>query len=279
MKTIFEYLDYRSYLSDVLKDRKRMNHHFSYRFISQHLDLKSSAFIHRVIKGDKKLPESLIPKIAELLKLDEKEKEFFLILVKFNHCIDASQREELFRKLERFVKNKKVRELEPAQYRLFTRWFYVAIRELLRIKRFEDDYHALAVSLQPKIKNKEARAAIQTLEKIGLIAKGPDGAFRPLEIQVTTGDLWESELIKNLQIQFAEMGKNAIVAVPKQKRDISNLTFCASEATMRRISEEIAALRLRILDLADNDNASDTVYQCNLQLFPIGYKDREGSHE
>jgi uncharacterized protein (TIGR02147 family) len=279
MKTIFEYLDYRKYLSDAVKERKRINFHFSYQFISQHLNLKSTAFMHRVIQGHKKLPESLIPKIAELFKLDEKEKEYLLILVKFNHCLDIAQREELFRRLEGFVKREKARHLQPEQYHLFTQWFYVAIRELLRIKNFTDDFHSLAVSLQSKIKNKEARAAIHMLEKIGLIAKGPDGAYRPLEAQVTTGDFWESELIKNLQIQFAEMGKKALVAVPKEKRDMSFLTFCASESTMRKIGEEIAAMRLRILDLADADAAADTVYQCNLQLFPIGYTTKGAAHE
>ena len=279
MNSIFTYTDYRKYLSDALAERKKVNRHFSYRFLSQHLDLKSSAFMNRVIAGKKKLPESLVPKIAALFKLNESEHEYFSILVKFNHCIDTAEREELFRKLEGFVKKEKARHLHPEHYRLFTEWFYVALREMLRIVPFSDDFHSLAGSLHPKIKSTEARTAIATLEKIGLIARGDDGFYHPLESQVTTGDLWESELIKNLQIQFAEMGKNAIVTVPKRKRDISNLTFCASESTMRKIGEEIAALRLKILDLSDNDPRADTLYQCNLQLFPIGQKARETADE
>ncbi len=233
--------------------------------------------MHRVIKGKKKLPESLVLKIAELFKLKDKEKEYLLILVKFNHCSTATDREELFRKLDAFKKKENARHLQPEQYRVFTQWFYVAIREMLRIVGFKDDYHALATSLHPKIKNKEARAAIQTLEKIGLIARGEDGVYHPLESQITTGEVWESELIKNLQIQFADLGKNAIVTLPKQQRDISNLTFCASEATMRRVADEIAALRRKILTFADNDADADTVYQCNMQLFPIGRKTREST--
>ncbi len=274
MNSIFEYLDYRKYLSDAFRERKRINCHFSYRFISQHLDLKSSAFLNCVIKGKKKLPESLVPKIACLFKLNDKETEYLSILVKFNHCSNIAERDELFRKLEGLMKRKKARHLQPEQYRVFTQWFYVAIREMLRIASFKDDYHGLATSLHPRIKNKEARAAVQTLEKIGLIARGNDGIYRPLESQITTGDMWESELIKNLQIQFAEMAKNAIITIPKQERDISNLTFCASKATMRQIANEIAALRQKILASADIDSNADTVYQCNLQLFPIGRKNK-----
>jgi uncharacterized protein (TIGR02147 family) len=274
MKTIFNYTDYRKYLADIIMERKSMNRHFSFRFMSQRLDLKSSAFMHRVIHGKKRLPETIVPKIAELFKLNNDEKDYLIMLVKFNHCIDAAEREELFGKLERIAKKKKARQVPPEQYKVFDEWFYVAIRELLRIISFKNDFHSLATSLHPKIKNKEARAAIQTLKKIGLIAQDENGFYHPLDHQITTGDVWESELIKNLQIQFADMGKNAILTVPKEKRDISNLTFCASEATMRKVGAEIAALRKKILTFSDSDSNADTLYQCNMQLFPISQKNK-----
>jgi uncharacterized protein (TIGR02147 family) len=272
MNSLFTYLDYRKYLNDALSERKRTNPHFSYRFIAQHLNLKSSAFFNLVIKEKKKLPEALVPKIAHLFKLDDNETAYFSILVKFNHCTESVQREELFWKLERLMKKNNAKHLQPEQYRVFTQWYYVAIREFLHIFDFEDDYQRLATSLLPKIKAKEARTAIRILEKTGLIARGDDGFYRPLESQITTGEVWESELIKNLQIQFAEMGKNAIITLPKQKRNISNLTFCASESTMNKITAEFTALRQKIMALVDDDSDADTVYQCNLQLFPIGQK-------
>lgn len=279
MESIFDYLDYRKYLSRVIEDRKQANRHFSYRFISQHLNLKSSGFMNRVIKGNKKLPELLVPKIAELFKLNDREKEYLMSMVKFNHSINTAEREDLLRRLEALKKKENARHVQPDQYQLFSKWFYVAIRELLRIINFKGDYHALAASLLPKIKNKEAREAIQLLEKIGLIAQDQDGVYHPLESQITTGDVWVSELIKNLQIQLTDLGKNAILTIPRQQRDISNLTFCASKATMRRIADEIAALRRKILTFADSDADADTVCLCNIQLFPIAKKIMESDNE
>jgi uncharacterized protein (TIGR02147 family) len=126
--------------------------------------------------------------------------------------------------------------------------------------------------LRPKIKSKEARDALEILQKNGLVRQDEDGHFKPIDALLTTGDAWESEMIKNLQIELVEMGKKALVSVPKQERDVSNLTFCASEKTMRRIADEIAALRQRILAMSENDHEADIVYQCNLQLFPISHK-------
>jgi uncharacterized protein (TIGR02147 family) len=224
-----------------------------------------------VVHGRRKLPEALVSRIADLFKLGDREREYFTILVKYNHCTNIAEREILFKQLVDFQK-KQSSIVKPEQYRLFSKWFYLAIRELTRILPFKDDFQRLSVMLRPKIKSKDAREAIEILQKIGLIERGDDGSFKPIETLISTGDVWESELIKNLQIQLVDMGKNAIVTLPKQERDISNLTFCASEKTMRRIADEIAALRQKILAMSENDKEADTVYQCNMQLFPISQK-------
>ncbi len=273
---IFDYLDYRKYLADALAERKEHNFHFSYRFIAQHLNLSSPGFFNWVISGKRKLPETLIPKLAILFKLDDKECAYLTMLVKYNHCIDIAEREELFEKLSGFVKKQKKHMLQPGQYRLFSKWYYLAIRELLRVTRFSDDYHLLAISLYPKIKISEAREAIEVLEKIGLISRDEEGFYHPVETVLTTGEVWESELITNLQIQMAELGKKSIVSVPKKQRDISNITVCLSEKTMRRISGDIAAFRQKILALSENDTEADRVYQCNMQLFPVSIDNIRG---
>jgi uncharacterized protein (TIGR02147 family) len=271
MIDIYQYFSYCQFLGDALRERKQNNPHFSYRYISNFLNLKSPGFMNWVIHGRRKLPESLVQKIADLFKLDDRQREYFSLLVKYNHCTDISEREALFRRLVDFQR-KKSSILKPHQHRLFTKWFYLAVRELLRVAPFKGDFRRLAVTLRPKIKSREAREAISTLEKIGLVKRGDDGCYRPEEVLVTTGEAWESELIRNLQMQLIDMGKNAMVTVPKRERDISNLTFCASEGTMRRIADEIAALRQKILAMSENDKEADRVYQWNMQLFPVSHK-------
>lgn len=271
MVNIFKYFNYCQYLSDTLKERKKNNPHFSYRYISNFLHLKSPGFMNWVVQGKRKLPDAIVPKIAELLKLNDREGEYLALMVKYNHCISIPEREILLKQLIGFQR-KKSSIVKPQQIQLFTKWYYLAIRELLRLVPFRDDFQRLSVTLRPKIKSRQAREAVEILQKIGLIGRGDDGCFKPIETLVTTGEVWESELIQNLQIQLAEMGKKSIVSIPKKERDISNLTFCASEKTMRSISSDIAALRQKILAMSENDQEADTVYQCNMQLFPISRK-------
>jgi uncharacterized protein (TIGR02147 family) len=268
MNKIYRYLDYRAFLKDALKERKGNNPHFSYRYISNYLNLKSPGFFNWVLQGKKRLPDPLVPRIAELFRLDKEESEYLSILVKYNHCARTDERELLFRQLAGFY-TKRMKELQPEQYQLFSQWYYLAIRELLRVIRFKDDFRELAKSLSPKITVREAQEAIMTLKKLGLIAPDESCFLKPTESLITTKDVWESELIKNLQIHFADMGKNAIVTVPKQQRDISNLTFCASEGAMKQIAHEIARLREKVLQISENDRGADRVFQGNFQIFPI----------
>jgi uncharacterized protein (TIGR02147 family) len=269
---IFNYLDYRKYLADALQERKQQNYHFSFRFIAQHLNLSSPGFFNWVISGKRKLPEALIPKIAILFKLDDKECAYLHLLVRYTHSEDVAEKEELFEKLSVFIKKQNKYELQPEQYQLFSKWYYLAVRELLRAFRFKDDFRALASALHPKIKTREAREAIEVLGKIGLVSRDEQGFYHPVETLLTTGEVWESELISNLQIQMADLAKKAILSVPKKERDISNLTVCISETTMKKISGDIAALRQKILTLSENDEDPERVYQCNIQLFPVSQK-------
>ncbi|MBN1759446.1 MAG: TIGR02147 family protein [Chitinispirillaceae bacterium] len=269
---IFNYLDYRKYLADALKERKEQNYHFSFRFIAQHLNLSSPGFFNWVISGKRKLPEALIPKIAILFKLNDKECAYLHLLVRYTHSEDAAEREELFEKLSVYIKKRTKKELPPAQYQLFSKWYYLAIRELLRAFRFRSDYKALANALHPRIKVGEAREAVEVLERIGLIKPDEQGYYHPVEALLTTGEVWESDLITTLQTSLAELGKKSILSVDKKDRDISNLTVCISVETRKRISAELAALRQKILTLSENDTDADRVYQCNIQLFPVSQK-------
>jgi uncharacterized protein (TIGR02147 family) len=266
---IYTYLDYRKYLADALAERKVQNYHFSFRFIAQHLNLSSPGFFNWVISGKRKLPESMIPKLSILFKLDDKECAYLSLMVRYTHTKNIAEREKLFDQMTEFAKKHKKHELQPAQFQLFSKWYFLAIRELLRIFDFKDDFQALSAALRPRIKSSEAREAIEILEKIGLIAQNEKGYYRPVETVLTTGNVWESEMITSLQIALIDLGKDAVISVPKNQRDISNLTICVSVKAKKRIAEEIFELRQKILAISENDSEQTSVCQCNIQLFPI----------
>lgn len=76
---IFQYIDYRSYLKDALKQEKEGSSYFSHRYIVNKLGMKSPSFMSSILYTNKKLCENHIPGLAKIFKLNSRETVYFLI--------------------------------------------------------------------------------------------------------------------------------------------------------------------------------------------------------
>jgi uncharacterized protein (TIGR02147 family) len=56
---------------------------------------------------------------------------------------------------------------------------------------------------------------------------------------------------------------------PRDKREISSLTFGVSEAAARKIKDKIQKFRKELVEVISDDNPATAVYQMNFQLFPL----------
>ncbi len=276
MKQIYDYLDYRRFLADTVEEMKRANRHFSYRFIAQRLGLKSSGFFLYVIQGKRKLPVAMAHKVAELLKMKPREHEYFVLLVNYAHA--KSQKDQQFCFDQIVSKRKKqIRRIGSEELGFYEKWYYPVIREAVEILQIRDDYELLAESIIPPITPSQAKEAVGRLERLGLIRMGARGWYERAERIVTSGDQWESASIHNIQIQYADMGKEALDRIERKDRDISNLTISVSRKNFEKIREMIKNLRHDILEAARVDEGATEIYQCNFQLFPV--LGRKGNRE
>ena len=278
MPTIYNYTDYRSFLVDALAERKKANLHFSFRYISRYTGLKSPGFFNLVLHGKRNLSESLALKIADLFKLTDREREYFLYMIRYNDVRNHVEKQFYFERMSAY-RNRNAKKIEPAQYLLYSKWYYHVIREMLPMLHFRGDFASLAKKLRPSISSKEAREAIGVLEKTGLIEKSDNGIYRQKEPVITTGDEWASALISNLQRSLIDMGRNALASVPKLERDISSLTITVSQKTFIQMCDEIKKLRRKFLALSEDDALADKVCVCNIQLFPVTNSCREDKNE
>jgi uncharacterized protein (TIGR02147 family) len=268
MINVFDYFDYRKLLKDLYKDHKAQKPYFTYRYLMQKSGMHSAGFFTKILQGKSNISNSSIFKLAEAFQLTKLETTFLQLLVLFNQAKTASEKQHCFEKIVA-IKKSRVKTLEPFQFELFDKWYYVAVREVLDFHPFSMDYKELAGMLYPPIKPQEAEMAIKVLEKLGLIKRNPQGVFERLDTIVSTGDEWESMAIEHYQSETLDLAKQAIYRVPKAFRDISTLTLSISEATMPRVREKLKEYRKELLDLAKNDAFADRVYQLNMQLFPL----------
>jgi uncharacterized protein (TIGR02147 family) len=226
-----------------------------------------------VLQGKRNLSPHLVLKFASVFKLSKRETAFFELLVAYNQAKTHEEKKHHFDKIARQRRSRSAL-VRPDQFAFYDQWYHSAIRELLAIHPFRGDHSALAKALSPAITAVEARKSLELLERLDLIQRGEDGAYRPTETTITTGEKWKSLAIHHFQHQTLDLAKRALDQIPREKRDISTITLSCSLDTFSSIKEKIQALRHEIANMAARDETAEGVFQCNFQLFPFAWPQR-----
>jgi uncharacterized protein (TIGR02147 family) len=266
--SIYDYTDYRLYLRDYYDEQKVKNPAFSYRYFARKAGFNSSGLYKDIVDGRTGITRSLILRFATAMKLSPKQQEYFETMVYFNEAKTVEEKKLYFERLMKYHNSKAFR-VDASQYEYYSKWYYIAVRELLAIGNFKDDYAAFAQTLNPTIRPKQARKAIEVLKKLGLIQKDKNGYYRSIDKILTTGSDVKSLAIANFQKSMMDMAKEAIDRHPAHHRNISTVTFSVSKDTYNDIKAELDASRKRILGMLDRSENEDRVCQLNMQLFPL----------
>lgn len=266
MKSIFEYLDYRSYLKDYYEERKRLHKYFSYRYFGDKVGIDPSCLLKILLKN-RHIAEKSIHKVSTFLGFNATESEYFHTLV---HFVKAKSQGESKIYLEKLfsLKNIKKHCLTEQQYEYFNTWYHPVVRSVLEYFDFKDDYALLGKQLSPPISAKEARNSVQLLEDLNLI-KREDERYYLTDKALTTGDEWKSIAITNFQQQTIELSKEAITRYERAMRDISTVTMNINAHDFNEICDRITEFRRSIIAFVGERNDPDRTYQLNIQLFPL----------
>jgi uncharacterized protein (TIGR02147 family) len=269
MRSIFEYIDYRKYLSDYYTFRKKTSHVFSYRFFSAKAGIASPVFLKLIIEGKRNLTRASIEKFCIALQLTKKEALYFKSLVLFEQAKTADEKQEhyaVLRSIENAVSEK---ALEADQYDYFGKWYNVVIRELITLFDFKDNYQLLGQSVTPPITSREAENSVELLKRLHLIKKSPGGMYEQTDAAITANADIGLMGVRQFKNEMAMLAVKAVDNFPREKRNISGITIGISPAMYQIIKTEIAVFKDRIVSLVHRDEESSGVYQLNVQLFPV----------
>lgn len=268
MVNIFEYIDYRRYLKDAYSERREESSKFSYRFIAAKVGFASPGFFANVLSGKKDISLKLALKFAELFRLGRKEKEYFENLVLFNKATGISEKNEYLDRLLA-MRGTHIKKVEGHQGEYFEKWHHTAVRELIAIRPFRGDFRSLASMTNPPITVQEARNSIELLERLGLILKNDYGVYERTDAAISAGDSVSQAIINAYQVQAMDLAKYAMVHLPSGTRNFSTLTVSVSGPTYDAMLEELRGFRRRLLEMAQDSDDVDRVYQMNFHLFPV----------
>lgn len=273
MLNIFNYMNYREYLTEWFSEKKKTNKAFSYASFADKAGFKDRGFLHNVIHGKRDLTKGSLVKVSRAIGHSQAEAEYFENLVYFNKAQDFKDRNYFFEKLNtvKHVGKTAAQALRTRtdQHEFYSEWYHAAVRSVIDMYPFRDDFKWLARTIHPPISVRQAKKSVELLERLGFIERRADGVFKLADKSITTGDEIISLAVQNFHKETTSLARYAIESLPLKKRNITGLTLGISETTYRTICEEIRIFRAKIAALAECDESADRTYQLNFHLFPI----------
>ena len=263
---IYKYCDYRLYLQDCFNFLKESNHNLSQRYAASKIGLDPST-LTKIIKGKRKLSFEQTIYFTEFLKLPKSQKEFFELLVRYDHAQTETELEACRKKIE-LRQRIKIAATNKRQAGFYEKWYHTIIRELLHIIP-SADLGLISQMLIPKISLLEAKQALELLEELGIVDKNSNGEYSLASRFITTGSEVPVEAIHAFQKQMMELAKKSL-DMDKNSRDVSTLSLSLSSEGFYKVKEMITEFRKQLIEVAQNDlQPLKGVFQINFQAFPV----------
>ena len=269
MNPIFEYTDYREWIRDAFDDFKQRKTVISWRYMAMKLGADPGNLL-RVSQGKIHLTLSLVKPMAEFFELNEKETAYWTELVCFGRAKTDAEALNHYEKMQ-VLKGIPLKRLAKKELEFYRHWYCNSIRSIIGICKFKDDYEGLAESCTPPISVDEAKSAVKLLYDLNMISRDRDGYWKVNDTFVSTGGNWRSEAVRTFQKETIRLAGESLERHNPPQRDISTVTMTFNMDDIALIREKIKEFRSELLRMSQEGSGDDTVFQLNVQLFPIGF--------
>jgi len=248
---IFCYDDYREYLSDWFSHKKTESQNYSGALFAKHAGLAAHTLLGMVIRGERNLGNETVMGFSRALELSPREALFFEKLVFFNQARGPEDKAFYLSQLTTLAQGdgKKLFTKINNHASYLSRWYVVALRELVNTAGFKPDANWIAARLKNKITRKQAADAWRILCELQMVEPDPSAAGKWLvkhpALDIDPGHV--DFAIRTFHKDFMQRTRDAIDNEPLEDRELSSLTMSLPE-------EDLPALRMAIKDFRRNLN-------------------------
>ncbi len=271
MKDILEYTSYRQYIADYYAEKKAKSA-FTWQEFTRAAGFSSPVHLKYVSEGRLNLSNAASERVAQAMCLVGFEQDYFCEMVKFDNTKTDVEKKTVFNKMLAIAETHKVKIIQGDAFRYFESWKNPVLRELAPAMPGAKPL-ALARACRPKVTAAEVSESLNFLVKADLLRKDEDGNYVQTERGVTTGPMDVTPVaVRGMQRQMGELALDAIEGVAQDERHFSGLTLGITNGAYKKIVQEIAEFRKRIIAIATEDDGMDEVYRLNVQFFPMTNK-------
>lgn len=268
--TVFAFASFTQYLQYLRKYAlSKRQRPLTLAVMAKRFGYKSPRSMGMVLKGKRPPTARMLETIVSDLKLARDEVRYLKLLAQIERArLRGKPTDDLNQELATLNPQGVQRaEVTDDAFSFIAEWYHIVIKQLVATVGFCNDPAWIRRRLRNKITEAQARAAVQTLLRLGFVSERetPDGV-RLVQTDFTTPTGIPSEARRRHHGQMLERAQEALNEQPLDRRLFTS-------ATVRFNTDRLAEARRMLLqfrDRFDREFACDSgssVFQLNVQLF------------
>jgi len=263
--SVYQYINYRSYLREVVDYLKSRNE-YSNRAFAESAGLKSHVHLHLIITGKKNASRVTLKRIAKALDLGPRETDFLQLLAEFAHAPNSQESDEIYQQILSAQGFLKVNRAQALEYRYYSDWKMIATLEALSTPWGEWPAARQAESLG--VTESQLETYFDTLSQIGLISRLGSRWVRKEGLLKTDAQA-QNILVKNFHREMIKRGLDSLENGKSDQRNIVSITLPLSEKSYAELNTKLFEMLHEFANRYVDLKNSKAVYQLNFQVFPL----------
>ena len=267
--SIRQFTDYRTFLIAHSQDMKRIRPEWSYGSWAKRLGLKATSSITKILHGEREPGDQITEQLVSYFQFDERDATYFRDLVRLNKIRkDPRLSLLLLEKMSKENPQVAYRFLDDKTFSVISNWYYLPLRELIGSPQFIEDAEWIVKQFRFKLTAREVTQAIETMLELNLIQRKEDGRLSLAAGRISTNNDVASEGIKRYHEQMLDHAKLALRNTEVAEREFTASSLSLRIESLEKAKEVIRDFRRHFADLIE-ETEGDTVYQLQIQLFPL----------
>ena len=268
MKSVVEYKDYREYVLDYYRERKRTSA-FTWREFAKIAGFASGSYLKLVCDGKTRLRIEGAKKTALAMGLQGFEYDYFILMVRYECAKTDREKKKCFEEMEALSSAHNVKILGSEFYTYYETWKHSVVRELaVAMPGAKPNEIAKACSFP--ISAADVSKSLRFLVNADFLTMDVKGRYHQTSHSLTTGRLKVvSVAVHSLLRQMSEFALDALDKLPISERHFSGITMGMTSESYEKVVEELSECRKRIVSIVADEPHPDKVCRLNFQLFPL----------
>lgn len=261
---IFEHKSCRNYLKEVLAERILSNPNYSLRAFSRDLSL-SPGFLSSVLSGSRRLSSEMGNKVADNLKLNSKEKEYFIATIALESEKHPLKRERILDEMASLRGKEKLHDLSIDAFKAISDSLHFSILALLDLEGFDPTIDNISKKLG--VSGVVIESALERLLRLELIYKNKRGLLKKNHDMVMFKTEQTNEALRNFYKQTLNRAIQSIDKHDLDQRYMSSRTIAVDPESLDEAKQIARKAMDDISNLFEQGKNKSEVFHVGLQIF------------